>query len=213
MKPGTTGAATVHVDAPPRAVYDLVTDVRRMGEWSPETKDGEWIDGASGAVVGARFRGRNRRGLVRWSTTPRVVVAEEGREFAFVTDLRGKELTKWTYRFEPDGPGTRLTESFEIVNSVAVMDAAMKYMLRISDRAEHLVAAMHATIQSIKRVAELVGRDPRHRAETVFVVKAGDRNLLNRSSRCCWPSRASCCASRRGSRAMSTLNHEQRSLT
>ena len=55
----TTVCATVerHIDAPPDVLYDLVTDVRRMGEWSPETVEADWIGGASGPEVGARFRG------------------------------------------------------------------------------------------------------------------------------------------------------------
>jgi uncharacterized protein YndB with AHSA1/START domain len=154
VKPGTTATATVHVDAPPREVYDLVTDVRHMGEWSPETYRAEWIDGATGPAVGARFRGRNRRGFVRWSTTPRVVVADEGREFAFVTELRGRELTRWTYRFEPDGEATLVHESFEIIDSLAVMDVALKYVLRIGDRADDLVDGMQATLHRIKIAAE-----------------------------------------------------------
>jgi hypothetical protein len=54
-----------------------------MGEWSPETYSCTWIHGATGSVVGARFKGRNRRGLLRWSNTPEVIAAESGREFAF----------------------------------------------------------------------------------------------------------------------------------
>src|SRR3954471_13280853 len=112
MKKGTTGQASVHVDAPPQAVYDAVTDVTRMGEWSPETVKCEWLDGATRPAVGARFKGTNKRGFVRWSTKPRVVVAEQGREFAFVTEGLGP-ATRWTYRFESatDG-GTDATESF-----------------------------------------------------------------------------------------------------
>ena len=41
-----------------------------------------------------------------------------GHEFAFVTDFRGKDMTKWTYRFEPEGDGTKLTESFEMMTDM-----------------------------------------------------------------------------------------------
>src|SRR6266704_326826 len=102
MNKGTTGEASVHVDAPPEKVYELVTDVGRMGEWSPECRHCEWLDGATGPTVGAHFKGSNKNGIFRWSTKPRVLVADEGREFSFATDIRGKDFTKWTYRFEPD---------------------------------------------------------------------------------------------------------------
>ena len=70
MKTGTRGEASVRVAAAPEKVYELVSDVTRMGEWSPETTSAEWIDGATGPAVGARFKGRNRNGVARWSTTP-----------------------------------------------------------------------------------------------------------------------------------------------
>jgi len=71
-----------------------------MGEWSPERQRFEWTDGAVGPAVGARFKGSNRRGVVRWSTTPRVVVADTDQEFAFVTRHGGRDMTQWTYRFD-----------------------------------------------------------------------------------------------------------------
>src|SRR5262245_6368123 len=114
MKQGTTAEAEVHIEASPEAVYAVVTDVTRMGEWSPETTKCEWLDGATGPAVGARFKGTNKRGFVTWSTKPTVVAAEAGREFAF--DVGGD--TKWTYRFEPDGTGTKLTESFEMLRDL-----------------------------------------------------------------------------------------------
>ena len=155
MKKGTTGSATIHIEAPPEKVYAVVTDVSRMGEWSPETVKGEWIDGATGPAVGARFKGTNRRGLVRWSTKPRVLVADDGREFAFVTDFRGEDSTKWAYRFEPDGTGAKVTESFEIMNDVhGAIVFAEKYIMRIKDRKADLEKDMAKTLQRIKTAVE-----------------------------------------------------------
>jgi uncharacterized protein YndB with AHSA1/START domain len=155
MKKGTTGSATIHIEAPPEKVYAVVTDVTRMGEWSPETVKGEWLDGATGPTVGARFKGSNRKGLVRWSTKPRVLVADEGREFAFVTDVRGKDLTKWSYRFEPDASGATVTESFEMMEDVpGVVNFAEKYFMRIKDRKADLERDMGKTLERIKAAVE-----------------------------------------------------------
>ncbi|MGQ0431605.1 MAG: SRPBCC family protein [Microthrixaceae bacterium] len=116
MKKGTFGQARVHVDGDPELLYDLVSDVTRMGEWSPETIRCGWIDGATGPALGARFKGTNKRGMFRWSTKPEVVVAYRGREFSFVTHSTGPS-TKWTYRFQPAGDGgTDLVESFEALD-------------------------------------------------------------------------------------------------
>ena len=155
MKKGTTGSATIHIDAPPEKVYAVVTDVTRMGEWSPETVKVEWLDGATGPVVGARFKGTNRKGLVRWSTKPRVIAADEGRDFAFVTETGGKELTKWCYHFEPDAGGAKVTESFEMINDVpGVITFAEKYIMLIKDRKADLEQGMRATLERIKTAVE-----------------------------------------------------------
>jgi hypothetical protein len=110
MRAGTRGEATIEVHTAPGALYDMVSDVRRMGEWSPECRHCEWIDGATGPAVGARFKGSNQHGLARWSTKPRVVVADPGREFAFVIGHLGHDMTRWSYRFEPAADHTIVTE-------------------------------------------------------------------------------------------------------
>src|SRR5579859_640437 len=79
------GSVTVHIDAPAERVWALVSDVTRIGEFSPETFEAEWLDGADGPRTGARFRGHVRRngvGPVYW-TTCTVLVADPEREFAF----------------------------------------------------------------------------------------------------------------------------------
>src|SRR5262245_18234309 len=69
---GVVGSATLDIEAAPQTVYALITDVTRMGEWSPETRRAEWVGGATGPAVGARFRGHNKLGIARWSMTPTV---------------------------------------------------------------------------------------------------------------------------------------------
>src|SRR5687767_3082708 len=102
------------MNATPAAVYDLVSDVTKIGRYSPETFEAEWLDGATGPAVGARFRGhvkRNGRGPTYW-TTCEVVAAEPGKEFAFGVGSPGKHLNVWRYQLEPSGDGTDVTESF-----------------------------------------------------------------------------------------------------
>jgi hypothetical protein len=151
MDKGTRGEAAVHVDASPEAVYALVSDVTRMGDWSPETVRCVWVDGATGPAVGAKFKGSNKRGIARWSTTPEVVVADTGREFAFVVD----GTTKWSFRCEPDGAGTRLVESFEMLAPVPRRYVfAERYIMRIKDRRADLERGMAETIERVKRAVE-----------------------------------------------------------
>lgn len=102
--------ASLRIDAPADRLYGIVTDIAHMGRLSPECTGGEWLDGADGPTVGARFKGHNKRGFARWSTTNTVVAADQDREFAFETKQSG---TRWRYRFEPDGDATVVTESRE----------------------------------------------------------------------------------------------------
>jgi len=104
--------ASIEIHASPEAVYDLVADLPRMGEWSPENIGGEWQGGGSG-TVGDRFLGHNRAGERTWSAPVMVTQAERGRCFAFVIGPDDGPYVRWTYRLEPSGAGTRVTEVWD----------------------------------------------------------------------------------------------------
>lgn len=155
MKTGTQGQASTAVDVSPTVLYDLVSDVRRMGEWSPECRHCEWIGGATGPAVGARFKGSNRRGVARWSTKPRVVVADPGREFAFVTGHLGRDMTRWSYRFESTPGGTNVTESFEMLRDMPwYFRLADRLLMGVKDRKADLETNMGETLRRLKAAAE-----------------------------------------------------------
>jgi hypothetical protein len=155
MERGTRGEASLHVQASPERLYDLVADVGRMAEWSPECRACEWIDEAAAPVVGARFRGTNRRGLARWTTELRVVAADRGREFAFVTVRRGHEQTRWSYRLAPHGGGTTVTESFELLADMPwYLVATERVLMGVADRRADLEAGMRTTLRRLKAAAE-----------------------------------------------------------
>jgi uncharacterized protein YndB with AHSA1/START domain len=147
---GVEGQATIHIQAPPEKVYGLVTDVTRMGEWSPECRRAEWVGDATGPAVGAQFKGHNKLGIIRWSTTPTVKVADPGREFTFETGKPGKEQTRWTYRFTPKEGGTELTESFEALT----YGAFQKLTAKPAKRAAKLTGDIEQTLERIKQTAE-----------------------------------------------------------
>jgi len=151
---GTLGRAQTDINAPANVLYDLVSDVSRMGEWSPECRRCVWIDGATGPAVGARFKGSNRRGLFRWSTKPRVVVADAGREFAFVTTYLGSDMTKWTYHFESAPSGATVTESFEMMRDMPFVFRVTDRLMGVKDRKADLEAGMRETLSRFKAAAE-----------------------------------------------------------
>ncbi len=151
MKQGTKAEVLLHVDAPPAVVYGVVSDVTRMGEWSPETIKCEWLDGATAPAVGARFKGSNKRGFLRWSTKPTVVAVDPGRAFAFEV---GSDV-RWTYRADADGAGTNLTESFEVLADLAwYYPLIERYLMGIKDRRADLERGMTETLERIKHVVE-----------------------------------------------------------
>ena len=116
------GSVTLHMAAPAPKIWALVSDVTAIGRFSPETFEAEWLDGAGGPALGARFRGhvrRNGRGPVYWTTCV-VVACEPGREFAFTVGEGDKALNTWRYVLAPSGDGTDVTESFALADTVAI---------------------------------------------------------------------------------------------
>jgi hypothetical protein len=151
--PAAPASASVTIRATAEDLYDLVTDVGGMGRFSPECTGGAWLDGATGPAVGARFKGTNRRGWVRWSTVNRVVAAERGVEFAFETDGSG---ARWTYRFEPDGAATVVTESREMFKQ-RPRSAALFAKLLLGGAESHdgeMDAGLGSTLERIKAHVE-----------------------------------------------------------
>src|SRR4051812_23128472 len=91
--------ASIEIGAAPEAVWGLVADVTRMGEWSPECVRAEWEDGATGPEPGAHFHGYNRAGTYEWDATCVVTDCEPGKVFAFRVP-RGDDDAPTTWRFE-----------------------------------------------------------------------------------------------------------------
>ena len=92
-------SVTALIRTDPATVYDLISDINRMNQFSPETVQTSWLDGATEARVGARFKGTNAIGGTRWSTKPVVTTADPGQRFAFT--VPGRSGPVWTYQLEP----------------------------------------------------------------------------------------------------------------
>lgn len=144
---------SIHIDAPAERVYEIVTDIAQMGRLSPECVGGRWLAGADGPTVGARFKGTNKRGLARWSTTNEVVAADPGRAFSFKTLQSGYQ---WTYRMEPDATGTVVTESrAPFRDRPLVAKVFTKLLLGGEDGHEdELRDGMRQTLERVKAIAE-----------------------------------------------------------
>jgi polyketide cyclase/dehydrase/lipid transport protein len=147
---------SVVVNAGADELYGLVSDVTRMGEWSPQCRACWWDEGG-GPTVGAYFTGRNDDGKRTWETRSRVVAADPGREFAWVVN---DGWVRWGFTVEPlsDSDGaTRLTESW------AFLPAGIEgFHGRFGDHAEEQIRirtraareGIPVTLAAIKRTAE-----------------------------------------------------------
>lgn len=145
--------AEIDIAAPPDAVWDLIADVTRMGEWSPECYRCAWLDSGTGPREQARFKGWNQQKLgpipLRWATTSMVVEARRGEVFSFTTKDSG---ATWTYRLTPtaDG-GTHLVETRADGDKPRL---AKVFNAVVPGRDQTLRDGMEQTLQRLKATAE-----------------------------------------------------------
>lgn len=148
---------SVVIKASPDDLYDMVSDVARMGEWSPVCTACWWDEGDS-PRAGAWFTGRNQLPERAWETRCLVVSADRGREFAFAV---GGSRVRWGYTFEPVGRGrTRVTESWDFLeDGIAFFQERHgdDAWTQIRDRAELARTGLRETLVALKAVAE---KDP-----------------------------------------------------
>jgi len=149
----TEDAVSLEIHAPADLLYDLVSDLPRVGEWSPECEGVDWEGEVTAPVAGTTFVGHNAVGparRIRYSRHGEVLVADRGREFTFITDEGGRPSTLWRYRFEPRGDSTLVTEGYEvrwIPMWARILDVPL-------NRHKELLANMATTLQNLKSAAE-----------------------------------------------------------
>lgn len=147
---------STQIKADANAIYDMVSDLPRMGEWSPEATGGRWVGGATGPEVGARFRGHNQAGWRRWSTNAEVTAADRGKRFAFRVTYGPLAISQWSYDLEPTGDGVNVTERWEDRRPYWMYQLG-KPVMGVYDRPAHNRANMQQTLDRLKRAAEAVG--------------------------------------------------------
>jgi Polyketide cyclase / dehydrase and lipid transport len=148
------GSVTLQIAAPAGVVYDLVSDITRIGEFSPETFEAEWLDGATGPAPDARFRGhvkRNGVGPIYW-TTCRVTACEPLTSFGFdVVTPSGGIVNTWRYDLVARDGGTEVTESFQLP---AAMPMKIYWAIAGWRRGRRNERNMRRTLERIAAIAE-----------------------------------------------------------
>jgi hypothetical protein len=150
-------SVTVRMQAPADRIFELVSDVTRIGEFSPETFEAEWLDGATGPAVGARFKGhvkRNGRGPIYW-TNCKITACDPGTEFTFSVSGPGDRVVNtWSYTFEPKDDGTDVTESFRLSDTILIR---LFWITTGWARGPANVRGMRTTLERMKAVVESPG--------------------------------------------------------
>jgi hypothetical protein len=139
-------AVTRDIAAPAEKLWPLVSDLPRMGEYSPENVGGKWVNGAVGPATGAIFAGTNRNGIRRWSTKATVVDCEPGKVFEIAISWGPVAIANWRYEFKDVEGGCLVTESW---------DDHRKLWMRVVSRAMGAHDAAHAQGEMAATLANL----------------------------------------------------------
>ncbi len=143
---------TAEVGAPPGAVWSVLADPTRVGEWSAECVRAAWLPGSATATPGARFRGWNRSGWSRWARTCEITEVDPGRVLAWVTVPAGpyRDRTHWRVTLTPSGGGTRVEQRYDLSDMPAPVERVAALVLPAHrDR----TAGLRADLERLGRVA------------------------------------------------------------
>lgn len=159
MSDRPTVDVSMRIEAPAARVWQLATDIVLMGQWSPEYQGGEWLDGASGPTVGARFKGRNKRRERVWESVSTVVEARPGHSFVWAVGDPQNAAATWRLDLVPDGTGTRVQHRVQLGPGPSGLTARIA---ELPHREEDIIAArtaehrrnMHTTLAGLKAAAE-----------------------------------------------------------
>ena len=150
----TTDSVSLDIKADADLLYAMVSDLPRIGEWSPECEGVTWEGEVTAPVEGTTFTGHNAVGpgrRIRYSRHGTVLTAKPGSEFVFITDEGGRPSTAWHYRFEPLGDGrTRVTEAYE-VRWIPVWARILDVP---TNRHKDLLKGMRTTLERLRNAAE-----------------------------------------------------------
>ena len=145
---------SVEITAPPAAVWALVSDVRRMHEWSPQvTSTRVKPDDSADVELGTDFTNRNMHGEVEWTTHATITRCEPEQALAFRI---AENWVVWSFLLEPTGAGTRLTQRREAPDGISPMSLewAEKYLDGQTAFTATMKAGMHETLEAIKAALE-----------------------------------------------------------
>jgi hypothetical protein len=147
---------SLRIAAQPDTIYELVADVTRTPDFSPEIVECRWVDGATGPKVGARFKARNKMpNRPTFANKPVVTMIEHGKTFAFARTEPFGGTVEWRYDFTPDGNGTLVSESYTVTKPVSRFGwFIIGTLFGRKDRQADLHSGMTQTLERIRHAVE-----------------------------------------------------------
>lgn len=140
------------IPAPAEVVWQLVSDLPRMGEWSPENAGGQWVQGATGPAPGAKFKGHNANGSKHWSTLATVIDSVPSERFSFLVTVGPFKIAEWSFDVAPNDDGCTVTETW-IDRRGAVMKKVGGMASGVDDRVAHNREGMEQTLRGVAAAA------------------------------------------------------------
>jgi len=152
----TTDTVDRYIEAPPDVLYAILSDVTRTPERTPDIVKCEWLDGATGPAVGARFKATNKQGRgPNWSNKPVVTVASPGKEFSFSRTETGAGTILWRHQLVAEGTGTRVIESYEVTKPLKLFGwFVIGTIYGMKDRQTDLRNSMRDSLDRLAALAE-----------------------------------------------------------
>jgi uncharacterized protein YndB with AHSA1/START domain len=148
------------IDASPRRVWEVVSDIRLMPTMSGELQSIEWLDGATEAAVGARFVGRSKHeALGEWATTSHIIECEPEQVLAWAVEDPVNPTATWRFRLEPKDGGTELSQWMQMGPARSGLSFAID---RMPDKEQKIVFVrmrefernMKFTLEQVKKLAQ-----------------------------------------------------------
>jgi uncharacterized protein YndB with AHSA1/START domain len=158
-----TVVESIEIAAPAELVYGLITDVARMGEWSPEATGARVKFSGRLPEAGDRFTGTNKRGFVTWSTPCTVQIADEPTKFEFAVGRKPVRISTWTYELRTEGDVTVVTEAWtdDRGGPFGFVIKGIGKLLIPASRIDHNRRSIKATLSALKVTAEKDARTAR----------------------------------------------------
>lgn len=147
--------ATIDITATPEQVWAVVSDLKRMSEWSPQTR--KMIVRGGPVSVGTTTINVNKKGLLVWPTTAKVITFEPGRELRFRIN---ENRSIWSFTLEPTSTGTRVVQRREAPTGTSKLSQTLvKYVLGGPEAFDDdLTVGMNSTLARLKNEIEAATR-------------------------------------------------------